>query len=48
LDVGYDDLIKGFMVFRDFIIPFSTGSHDWEYRQIVVPANSSAIIAIIL
>jgi len=28
-----------------FIIPFSTGSHDWEYRQILVPANPPAVIA---
>jgi len=44
LDVGYS--IDGSIVNSTaFIIPFSTGSHDWEYREILVPANPPAIIA---
>jgi len=43
LDVGYS--IDGSIVNSTaFIIPFSTGSHDWEYREILVPANPPAVI----
>jgi len=43
LDVQY--LINGsFVNSTAFIIPFSTGSHDWEYREILVPANPPVII----
>jgi len=43
LDVGYS--VNGSIVnTTTFIAPYTTGTHDWELRQILVPANPPAII----
>jgi len=43
LDVGYS--INGSIVnTTTFIACFTTGTHNWEYKEILVPANPPAVI----